>query len=46
MVGLGYSFGWGDVDAAWRYLDYHLRSEGPIKDLNFNGPAVGVHFRW
>ena len=46
MVGLGYSFGWGDVDAAWRYLDYHLKSEGPIKDQNFNGPAAGVQFRW
>jgi hypothetical protein len=45
MLGLTYSFGWGDIGAAWRYLDYDLNS-GPIKDLNFNGPAVGAMFRW
>jgi hypothetical protein len=45
-VALTYSFGWGDIGAAWRYLDYDLDSNGPIKDLNFNGPAAGVTFRW
>ena len=44
-VALIYSFGWGDLGVAWRYLDYDLGS-GPIKDLNFNGPAVGAIFRW
>lgn len=46
MLGLGYAFGWGDVGIAWRYLDYDLNSDGPIKDLNFNGPALGVALRW
>jgi hypothetical protein len=46
IVGLGYSFGWGDVIAAWRYLDYNLKSGSAIHDLNFNGPAIGVSFRW
>lgn len=45
MVGFGYSFGWGDVGVAWRYLKYDLKS-GPIADMNFNGPALGVNFRW
>lgn len=44
-LGLTYSFGWGDLGVAWRYLDYDLKS-GPVKDMNFNGPAVGVAFRW
>ena len=44
-VALIYSFGWGDLGVAWRYLDYDLGS-GPIKDLNFNGPAAGAIFRW
>jgi len=44
-VALIYSFGWGDLGVAWRYLDYDLGS-GPIKDLYFNGPAVGAIFRW
>ena len=46
MLGFGYAFGWGDLGVAWRYLDYDLKSGGPIQDLNFNGPAVGVTFRW
>lgn len=46
MVGLAYTFGWGDLGVAWRYLDYDLNSGGPIVDLNFNGPALGATFRW
>jgi hypothetical protein len=46
MVGLAYAFGWGDVGVAWRYLDYDLNSDGPISEMNFNGPAVGATFRW
>ncbi len=46
MLGFGYAFGWGDLGVAWRYLDYDLKSDGPIQDLNFNGPGVGVSFRW
>jgi hypothetical protein len=37
---------WGDLGVAWRYLDYDLQSDGPIQELNFNGPGVGVSFRW
>lgn len=46
MLGLGYAFGWGDLGVAWRYLDYDLGSDGPITDMNFNGPALGATFRW
>jgi hypothetical protein len=46
MLGFGYQFGWGDLGVAWRYLDYDLPSDGPIADLNFNGPALGATFRW
>jgi hypothetical protein len=46
MVGFGYVFGWGDLGVAWRYLDYDLKSGGPIQEMNFNGPAAGVTFRW
>ena len=45
-AGITYSFGWGDIGAVWRYLDYDLKSNGPIKDLSFNGPAVGATIRW
>ena len=46
VLGLTYSFGWGELGVEWRYLDYDLKSGGPITDLNFNGPAAGVVFRW
>jgi hypothetical protein len=46
IAGIGYSWKWGDLIAAWRYLDYDLKSGSAIHDVNFNGPAVGVSFRW
>ncbi len=46
MGGLGYSFGWGDVIGAWRYLDYDMKSDSRIQDMTFNGPAIAVAFRW
>jgi len=44
--GIGYSFGWGDVMAVWRYLDYDFGSDKKVESINFNGPAIGVAFRW
>jgi hypothetical protein len=46
MVGLGYRFDSVDVTGVWRYLDYDMGNGTPIKSLNFNGPAVGVTFRF
>lgn len=46
IVGVGYSFGWGDVIAAWRYLDYEFKSGDPIQSITFNGVAVGVSFKF
>ena len=45
-AGLGYSFGWGDVVGLWRYLRYEFESDQTIQDLAFNGPMIGVTFRW
>ena len=46
MVGLGYRFDSIDVTGVWRYLDYDMGNSTPIKSLDFNGPAVGVTFRF
>ncbi|HSX49554.1 MAG TPA: hypothetical protein VLF09_01260 [Cellvibrio sp.] len=46
MVGLGYTFEWGDFGAAWRYLDYDMKVGGAIAGIDFNGPALGATFRW
>lgn len=46
VVGLGYTYRWGDIVAGWRYLAYDLKSGTAIESLNFNGPAIAVGFRW
>ena len=46
MGGIGYSFKWGDVVAAWRYLDYDMESGDKVESLDFNGPAISAVFRW
>jgi hypothetical protein len=46
VAGIGYAFRWGEVFAAWRYLDYKFKSGSKIEDVNFSGPAIGVAFRW
>jgi hypothetical protein len=45
-TGLGYVYHWGAVFAMWRYLDYNFKSGKAIADMNFNGPMLGVAFRW
>jgi len=44
--GLGYAFRWGEIFAVWRYLDYDFGSNKGIQEVNLNGPAIGVAFRW
>ncbi|MDF7806925.1 hypothetical protein P4E94_05705 [Pontiellaceae bacterium B12219] len=46
VAGLGYTFGAWDISAVWRYLYYDFASDEPIEDLSFNGPAVGLGYRW
>lgn len=46
MAGVGYSFGWGDVVAAWRYIDYEMKSGKPVENINFSGPGIAAVFRW
>ena len=46
IAGIGYRFGWGDVIAAWRYLDYDFKSGRDIESLRLNGAAIGASVRW
>ncbi len=46
IAGIGYSFGWGDLVAAWRYTDYEMKSEAKVEEMTFNGPAIGLVLRW
>jgi len=45
-IGIGYSTGRGEVFAAYRHLDYDLGDDGAIASLDFDGPAVGLAYRW
>jgi hypothetical protein len=44
--GLGYAFDWGDLVAVWRYLDYSMPSSYDLEELNLEGAAIGVTFRF
>jgi hypothetical protein len=45
-LGLGYRSETVEVLGVWRYLDYDLGNSTPIESVSFNGPAVGVTFRF
>jgi hypothetical protein len=46
VLGVGYSFGWGDLVAAWRYTDYEFKSTDALQSLRMQGPALGVSFKF
>ena len=46
MVGLGYRFDSVEVAGFWRYLDHDIGDDTPITSIDFNGPALGVTFRF
>jgi hypothetical protein len=46
ILGVGYAFNWGSIVGAWRYLDYEFKSGSSIENISFNGPAIGLIFRW
>jgi hypothetical protein len=45
-AGLGYQFDWGSVLATWRYMDYDFKGSSHVQSLSFNGPTVGVVFKF
>lgn len=46
MLGVGHSFGWGEVVGSWRYLRYNMKSGQGLQDLSFNGPMISAVFHW
>lgn len=46
LLGIGYSFGWGDLLLVYRYLSYEQGDEQPLQRLSFSGPALGARFRF
>lgn len=45
-VGIGYRFGWGELTAVYRHLDYKFKGGAPVRDLEFSGPMIGASWRW
>jgi hypothetical protein len=46
LLGVAYSFKWGDVSLAYRYLYYDEGSDKLLQNMSFRGPALGVTFRF
>jgi len=46
MLGVAYSFNWGEVTFAYRDLYFDQQDDKFIQDLRFSGPAIGVTFRF
>jgi hypothetical protein len=44
MAGVGYKFKWGDVQLAYRHLDYDFKSDFLLKDMSLSGPLLGASF--
>jgi hypothetical protein len=46
MVGVEYRYSWGELQLLYRYLYYDLKGDKLLQNVTFNGPAVGVTFRF
>jgi hypothetical protein len=46
MLGVAYSFKWGAVTLAYRNLYFEQGGDKLIQDLRFDGPELGVTFRF
>ena len=46
LLGVGYSFGWGDLLLVYRYLSFEQGDEHPVQRLYFSGPALGATFHF
>ena len=46
LLGIGYSFGWGDLLVVYRYLSFEQGDEQPVQRLYFSGPAIGARFNF
>ena len=46
MLGIAYSFKWGEVTLAYRDLYFDQQDDKFLQDLRFNGPALGATIRF
>jgi hypothetical protein len=46
MLGVAYSFKWGEVKLAYRDLYYDQKDDKFVQNLRFSGPALGATIRF
>ncbi len=46
MAGIEYRYSWGELQLLYRYLYYDLKGDKLLQNVSFNGPAIGVNFRF
>jgi len=46
ILALGYGFGWGDLVAGYRHLEYDEGPDNLLQEFSFSGPFVGAAFRF
>ena len=46
VVGIAYSYKWGDIALTYRYLSYEMGGDKLLEDVVLKGPAFGAAFRF
>lgn len=46
VLGVGYSFKWGETYLSYRYLHYDMGSSKLLQNVALSGPALGLNFRF
>jgi len=46
LLGVGYSFGWGDLLLVYRYLSFEQGDDQLVEHFRLAGPALGATFRF
>ena len=46
MLGVTYSYGWGDIGLIYRHLEWQQDDEELVQDLQFDGPAFSATFHF
>jgi hypothetical protein len=46
IIGIGYSFDWGNLLLAYRSLYYSMNDDKLLQGIRMAGPALGASFRW
>jgi len=46
LLGVGYSFGWGDLLLVYRYLSFEQGADRPVEHFYLSGPALGATFHF